>query len=317
MNKAQEDVTRRRIIEVLQWLSCEETNNDKQYTTHARWDRIYPLLKQLGWKYRRGGLDAFIFQPPREAKWMTCEAAAIYFESTLPVGVTLVERLVSKERGTTTMKQVLSVANRNKRGVKASIVNNSVLPNPLVSSASSVPMQEPISTTVDNVVQSLPSVECRSSRVGILKRGFKSRKRNTNVVDTQDKHLGTVVQDPLAAAVSDTIVPNGDLDFADSIPGPPKVEDKEASVVDNRRRNPKRKGRPNTFVMREQLESTSEDEVEVYCASPESSDASSSSDDGRDSIASKSFSRSKKVFTTQMPYFIFITPLITNTAYTA
>ena len=151
------------------------------------------------------------------------------------------------------MKQVLSVANRNKRGVKASIVNNSVLPNPLVSSASSVPMQEPISTTVDNVVQSLPSVECRSSRVGILKRGYKSRKRNTNVVDTQDKHLGTVVQDPLAAAVSDTIVPNGDLDLADSTPGPPKVEDKEASVVDNRRRNPKRKGRPNTFVMRKQL----------------------------------------------------------------
>ena len=113
------------------------------------------------------------------------------------------------------MKQVLSVANRNKRGVKASIVNNSVLPNPLVSSASSVPMQEPISTTVDNVVQSLPSVECRSSRVGILKRGYKSRKRNINVVDTQDKHSGTVVQDPLAAAVSDTLVPNGDLDFAD------------------------------------------------------------------------------------------------------
>ena len=298
MNKAQEDVTRRRIIEVLQWLSCEETNNDKEYTTHARWDRIYPLLKQLGWKYRRGGLDAFVYQPPGEAKWMTCEAAAIYFQSTLPVGVTLVERLVSKERGTTTMKQVLSVANRNKRGVKASIVNNSVLPNPLVSSASSVPMQEPISTTVDNVVQSLPSVECRSSRVGILKRGFKSRKHNINVVDIQDKNAGTFVQEPLAAAVSETEVPNVDLDFVDSIPGPPTVEDTEASVVDNRRRNPKRKDRPNELVMREQLESNSEDEEEVDCASPQSSDASSSIEDGKVLIRSKSSSRSKKVCTT-------------------
>ena len=215
------------------------------------------------------------------------------------------------------MQQVLSVANRKKRAVKASTVNECVLPHPVVSSASSVPMQEPISTTVDNVVQSLPSVECRSSRVGILKRGYKSRKRKINVVDTQDKHSGTFVQDPLAAAVSETIVPNGDLDFADSIPGPPKVEDKEASVVDNRRRNPKRKGRPNSYVMREQLDSTSEDEVEVDCASPESSDASSSSDDGSDPIPSKSSSRNKKVCTTQMPYFIFITPLITNTAYTA
>ena len=298
MNKAQEDVTRRRIIEVLQWLSCEEATNDKQYTTHDRWDRIYPMLKQLGWKYRRGGLDAFVYQPPREAKWMSCEAAAIYFESTLPGGVTLVERLVSKERGTTTMQQVLSVANRKKIAVKASTVKERVLPNPLVSSASSVPMQEPISTTVDNVVHSLPSVKCRSSRVGILKRGFKSRKHNINVVDIQDKNAGTIVQEPLAAAVSETEVPNVDRDFVDSIPAPPTVEDTEANVVDNRRRNPKRKGRPSEFVMLEQLESNSEDEEEVDCASPQSSDASSSSDDGSVHIPSKSSSRSKKVCTT-------------------
>ncbi len=159
MNKSQDDVTRRRIIEVLQWLSSEEAMNDKQYTTHERWDRIYPMLKQLGWKYRRGGLEAFVYQPPLEAQWMSCEAAATYFESTLPGGVTLVERLVSKERGTTTMQQVLSIANRKKKAVKASTVNESVVPNPLVSSASSVPMQQPISTTVDNVVHSLPSDE--------------------------------------------------------------------------------------------------------------------------------------------------------------
>ena len=298
MNKSQDDVTRRRIIEVLQWLSSEEAMNDKQYTTHERWDRIYPMLKQLGWKYRRGGLDAFVYQPPLEAKWMSCEAAAIYFESTLPGGVTLVERLVSKERGTTSMQQVLSVANRKKTAVKASTVNESVVPNPLVSSASSVPMQQPISTTVDNVVHSLPSVESRSSRVGILKRGFKSRKHNINVVDIQDKTPGTFVQDPLAAAVSETQVPNVDLDFVDSIPGPPTVEDTEASVVDNRRRNPKRKGRPNELVMREQLESNSEDEEDVDCASPQSSGASSSIEDGRELIRSKSSSRSKKVCTT-------------------
>ena len=291
MNKSQDDVTRRRIIEVLQWLSCDEATNDKQYTTHERWDRIYPMLKQLGWKYRRGGLDAFVYQPPLEAKWMSCEAAAIYFESTLPGGVTLVERLVSKERGTTSMQQVVSVANRKKTAVKASTGNESVVPNPLVSSASSVPMQQPICS-------SLPSVESRSSRVGILKRGFKSRKQNINVVDIQDKTPGTFVQDPLAGAVSETQVPNVDLDFVDSIPGPPTEVDTESSVVDNRRRNPKRKGRPNKLVMREQLESNSEDGEDVDCASPQSSDASSSIEDGGELIRSKSSSRSKKVCTT-------------------
>ncbi len=117
--------------------------------------------------------------------------------------------------------------------------------------------------------------------------------------------------------MSETVVPNGDLDFSDWIPGSPLVEDKEANVVDNRRRNPKRKDRPNEFVLREQLDSNSENEVEVDCASPESSDASSSSDDGSVLIRAKSSSRSKKVSTTQMPYFIFITPLIPNTAYKA
>ena len=134
--------------------------------------------------------------------------------------------------------------------------------------------------------------------MGILKRGFKSRKHNINVVDIQDKTPGTFVQDPLAEAMSETQVPNVDLDFVDSIPGPPTVEDTEASVVDNRRRNPKRKGRPNELVMREQLESNSEDGEDVDCASPQSSDASSSIDDGRVLIRSKSSSRSKKVCTT-------------------
>ena len=194
--------------------------------------------------------------------------------------------------------RVLSGANRKKIAVKASTVKERVLPNPLVSTASSVPMQEPISTTVDNVVHSLPSVECRSSRVWILKRGFKSRKHNINVVDIQDKNAGTFVQEPLAAAVSETEVPNVDRDFVDSIPAPPTVEDTDANVVDNRRRNPKRKGRPNEFVMREQVECNSEDEEEVDCASPQSSDASSSSDDGSVLIRSKSSLRSKKVCTT-------------------
>ena len=117
--------------------------------------------------------------------------------------------------------------------------------------------------------------------------------------------------------MSETVVPNVDLDFADSIPGPPTVEDTDADVVDNRRRNPKRKGRPNEFVMRQQLDSNSENEVEVDCASPPSSDASSSSDDGSVFSRSKSSSRSNKVCTTQLPYIIFITPLIPNTAYTA
>jgi hypothetical protein len=141
------------------------------------------------------------------------------------------------------MQQVLYVANRKKRAVKASTVKESVLPNPLVSSACSVQIKDPSSQftlgvrrkrgvqitinhdtdhavssgfqptpqmlpapemssakTVDNAVQSIPSVECRSSRVGILKRGFKTRKHNMNVVDSQEK-------EPLAAAVIETVVP--------------------------------------------------------------------------------------------------------------
>jgi hypothetical protein len=119
------------------------------------------------------------------------------------------------------------------------------------------------------------------------------------------------VQEPLAAALTDTVVPIVHLDFADSMPGPPMYEDKEAKVLDNRRRNPKRKGRPNEFVMREQLDSTSEDE------SKRSSDASSSSDDGSVHIRLKASSRSTKVCSTPTPSFIFMTPLIPNTTYIA
>ncbi len=95
-----------------------------------------------------------------------------------------------------------------------------------------------------------------------------------NVVDSQEKEplaaaVTETVQEPLAAAVTETVVPNVHLDFADFMPGPPMYKDKEAKVLDNRRRNPKRKGRPYEFVMREQLDSTSEDE------SKRSSDASS------------------------------------------
>ena len=111
---------------------------------------------------------------------------------------------------------------------------------------------------------------------------------------------GTFEQESLAAAMLDSVVPNAELHFADCLPCPLMYEEvKEAnSVVDNRRRNPKRKGRPNELVMREQLESNSEDGEDVDCASPQSSDASSSIEDGRVLIRSKSSSRSKKVCTT-------------------
>ncbi len=95
------------------------------------------------------------------------------------------------------------------------------------------------------------------------------------------------------------------------MPGSPIYKDKEAEVLDNRRRNPKIKGRPNEFVMREQLDSTSENE------SKRSSDVSSSSNDGSVNIRLKSSSRSTKVCSTPTPSFIFMTPLIPNTTYTA
>jgi hypothetical protein len=161
--------------------------------------------------------------------------------------------------------------------------------------------------TLENVVQN------------ILKRGFITRKPNIGVVDSQPKSSGTFEQEPLAAVMLNSVVPNAELHFVDCLPGPPMYEEvlEVNSIVDNRRRNPKRKGRPNEFVMREQVNSTSEDEVEVYCASPESSDASSSSDDGSVHIQSKSSSRSTKVCSNLMPSFIVITPPIPNTTYTA
>jgi hypothetical protein len=36
-------------------------------------------LKQLGWKYRKGGLDRFLYQPPGSPQWLSCEAAVREF----------------------------------------------------------------------------------------------------------------------------------------------------------------------------------------------------------------------------------------------
>ena len=52
-------LVRERIAEELELISVTATSSGIQATTQQRWDRIYPFLKQLGWKYRKGGLDGF------------------------------------------------------------------------------------------------------------------------------------------------------------------------------------------------------------------------------------------------------------------
>ena len=83
-------LVRERIAEELELISVTGTSSGIQATTQQRWDRIYPFLKQLGWKYRKGGLDGFLYQPPGSSQWLSCEAAAISFSKSLPAGVTLV-----------------------------------------------------------------------------------------------------------------------------------------------------------------------------------------------------------------------------------
>ncbi len=83
-------LVREKIAEELELISVTATSSGRQATTQQRWDRIYPFLKQLGWKYRKGGLDRFLYQPPGSPQWLSCEAAATSFSKSLPEGVTLV-----------------------------------------------------------------------------------------------------------------------------------------------------------------------------------------------------------------------------------
>jgi hypothetical protein len=90
MTADKDKLVRERTVEELEFISVTATSSGIQATTQQRWDRIYPFLKQLGWKYRKGGLDGFVHQPPGSAEWLSCEAAATSLSESLPAGVTLV-----------------------------------------------------------------------------------------------------------------------------------------------------------------------------------------------------------------------------------
>ena len=63
-NMEADKLVRERIVAELELISGTATSNGTHATTQQRWDRIYHYLKQLGWKYRKGGLDGFVYQPP-------------------------------------------------------------------------------------------------------------------------------------------------------------------------------------------------------------------------------------------------------------
>jgi hypothetical protein len=87
-----------------------------------RWNRIDPYLKQQGWKYKKGGLDGFVYQPPGLTEWLSCEAAATLFGTKLLTGITLVLRYSGREasRG----RQLKTT--RNKEALTAPLINDNV-----------------------------------------------------------------------------------------------------------------------------------------------------------------------------------------------
>ena len=105
-NTEADKLVRERIVAELELISGTATSNGTHATTQQRWDRIYHYLKQLGWKYRKGGLDGFVYQPPGSQAWLSCEAAATLFATSLPHGVTLVYQC--SRRGVTRGQKVSS-----------------------------------------------------------------------------------------------------------------------------------------------------------------------------------------------------------------
>ena len=104
--KADKLVLQQRIAEELELISVTATSSGIQATTQQRWDRIYPFLKQLGWKYRKGELDGFLYQQPGSPHWLSCEAAATLFSKSLPERATLVYEY--SRRGVTRGKTLAS-----------------------------------------------------------------------------------------------------------------------------------------------------------------------------------------------------------------
>ena len=205
--KADKDkLVRERIVEELEFISVTATSSGLQATTQQRWDRIFPFLKQLGWKYRKGGLDGFVYQPPGSAEWLSCEAAATSLSKSLPEGVTLVYEY--SRRGVTRGKTLASTPTAAALigGAKDHDVVPSSRPKKLLGQGK--PHDIFIPGTQDDpivhgknaqcqgeelVTSGLPSGKDISSRSGILKRGFKSSQ-----VPKGTKATAQALEQPLA-----------------------------------------------------------------------------------------------------------------------
>ena len=329
-------LVRERIAEELELISVTATSTGVQATTQQRWDRIYPLLKQLGWKYRKGGLDGFLYQPRASPQWLSCEAAATLFSKSLPVGVTLVYEYSRRgvTRANTKLISSTPTAAASTGGAKHHHMVRSSRPKKLLGQGKPHAMvipgtqDDPIlhvenaQCQVEELVSSrLPSGKVTSSRSGILKRGFKSSKVPNGSTATAQS-----LEDPLAVHKALQGMPPIEYDpgvwklqekpfeVLDPMPGPPTFADEETHL-DNEpvtgnlyRRNPKRKGRPNGKVIQEQLACGSDDDFSSDCASPAPSDEGHSESDDSSPLRAKVWT----VFTApDFPLSLSLSPSVT------
>ena len=295
MTADKDKLVRKRIEEELEFISATATSSGKQATTQQRWDRIFPFLKQLGWKYRKGGLDGFVYQPPGSVEWFSCKAAATSLSKSLPEGVTLVYE--ESRRGVTRGKTLASTptaagstgeakdhdvgpSSRSKkllgRGKPHDIVIPGTQDDPLVHGKNAQCQGEAL------VTSGLPSGKDISSRSGILKRGFKSSQ-----VPKVTKATAQALEEPLLPIVYEPGVwklQEKTFEFLDPLPGPPTYADEETHLNDEPvkdnlcRRNPKRKGRPNDKVVQEQLACGSDNDFSSDSASVTSDEDDSETD---------------------------------------
>jgi hypothetical protein len=257
-------------------------------------------LKQLGWKYRKGGLDGFLYQPPGSPQWLSCEAAATLFSKSLPVGVTLVYEYSRRgvTRANTKLISSTPTAAASTGGAKHDHVAPSSRPKKLLGQGKSHAMvipgtqDDPIlhvknaQCQVEELVSSrLPSGKVTSSRSGILKRGFKSSKvPNGSTATAQSMEHPFAVHEALQGMRPIEYDPGvwklqeTPFEVLDPLPGPPTYADEETQLHDEPvqdtlcRRNPQRKGRPNDKVVQEQLDCGSDEDFSSDSASPVPSD---------------------------------------------
>ena len=311
-------LVRERIVEELEFISVTATSSGIQATTQQRWDRIYPFLKQLGWKYRKGGLDGFLYQQPGSPQWLSCEAAATLFSKSLPEGVTLVYEYSRRgvTRGQTLASTATAAASTGK--AKDHDVVPSSRPNNLLGQGKPHAMVIP-GTQDDPIVHGkngqcqgeelvsslLPSGKVLSSRSGILRRGFKSSK----VPNVTNATAEPIVYEPGFWKLNDK-----SFVFLDPLPGPPTYADEDTQLHDQPvtenlcRRNPKRKGRPNDKVVQEQLACGSDEDFSSDSASPVSSDDGDADTDDSSPLRTKACT----VFTTpDCSLSLTLTPSVT------